>query len=66
MTTEAARVAAFWESHPCGDGAMGGLKIAYRGDYETFFTAYDRMRYAIGVPHPGLPRCYAGVRKEAP
>lgn len=36
----------FWNSHPCGDGLVGGLEGRYRGDYERFFTEYDELRYA--------------------
>jgi SAM-dependent methyltransferase len=35
----------FWNAHPCGDWQVGGLEDAYRGDYERFFTDYDRFRY---------------------
>jgi SAM-dependent methyltransferase len=31
----------FWDSHPCGDGLVEGL----RGDYEAFFQRYDAFRY---------------------
>lgn len=34
-------VAAFWETHPCGNDQVGGL----RGDYEQFFKTYDAFRY---------------------
>jgi SAM-dependent methyltransferase len=40
-----ADVAAFWEAHPCGDVGVGGLLETFRGDYEAFFSAYDRSRY---------------------
>jgi len=31
----------FWNTHPCGDHQVEGL----RGDYEAFFCRYDEMRY---------------------
>jgi SAM-dependent methyltransferase len=34
----------FWQSHPCGDFQVGGS--ANYADYESFFTAYDKFRYA--------------------
>ena len=40
-----ADVAAFWEAHPCGDLVVGGLLDTFHGDYEAFFSAYDRSRY---------------------
>ncbi len=40
-----AEVAEFWESHPCGDLAVGGLTDMFHGNYELFFSAYDRVRY---------------------
>jgi SAM-dependent methyltransferase len=42
MTEE--QVRDFWEHHPCGDMQAGGLS-QYGGDYEAFFTQYDRLRY---------------------
>jgi SAM-dependent methyltransferase len=35
----------FWNRYPCGDVLVGDLR-KYRGDYEAFFAAYDRFRYA--------------------
>jgi SAM-dependent methyltransferase len=35
----------FWNSHPCGDHLVGGLRGAFGDDYERFFTAYDAWRY---------------------
>jgi SAM-dependent methyltransferase len=35
----------FWQEHACGDAQVGGLHKRFRGDYEKFFTAYDRFRY---------------------
>lgn len=34
----------FWNRYPCGDLQVGGLE-ARRGDYEAFFSDYDRFRY---------------------
>ncbi|MDD5542178.1 MAG: class I SAM-dependent methyltransferase [Acidobacteriia bacterium] len=34
----------FWNEHPCGDVHMGGIQ-PYLGDYEKFFSDYDRYRY---------------------
>lgn len=31
----------FWNSHPCGEEAVGGIKK----DYEDFFNRYDEFRY---------------------
>jgi ubiquinone/menaquinone biosynthesis C-methylase UbiE len=52
MTIDA-DVAAFWQDHPCGDEIIGGLGRAYQGDYEAFFTAYDRARYRLESHIPG-------------
>ncbi len=38
-------VQGFWQAHPCGDAQVGGLQDRFRGDYEKFFTDYDRFRY---------------------
>jgi predicted TPR repeat methyltransferase len=35
----------FWQNHPCGDVQVGGLHDRFRGDYEEFFSDYDRFRY---------------------
>jgi len=35
----------FWQEHACGDAQVGGLHERFRGDYEIFFTDYDRFRY---------------------
>lgn len=35
------QVASFWETHPCGDQQVGGLK----DDYHDFFDRYDAFRY---------------------
>jgi len=34
----------FWNRNPCGDWQVGGLEQR-RGDYEAFFTDYDKFRY---------------------
>lgn len=35
----------FWNSHPCGDHIVGGLRGTFADDYERFFAAYDAWRY---------------------
>ena len=35
----------FWQDHACGDAQVGGLRERFDGDYEEFFTDYDRFRY---------------------
>jgi SAM-dependent methyltransferase len=35
----------FWQEHACGDAQVGGLRERFRGDYDNFFTDYDRFRY---------------------
>jgi SAM-dependent methyltransferase len=35
----------FWQDHACGDAQVGGLRERFQGDYEKFFTDYDRFRY---------------------
>lgn len=35
----------FWQDHACGDAQIGGLRQRFHGDYEKFFTDYDRFRY---------------------
>jgi SAM-dependent methyltransferase len=47
VTTPETEVARFWQSHPCGDQLIGGLREGYRDDYEAFFTDYDKARYRI-------------------
>jgi SAM-dependent methyltransferase len=37
-------IQAFWNEHPCGDFQVGGLH-EHGGDYESFFSSYDRFRY---------------------
>jgi SAM-dependent methyltransferase len=44
MPMEESAIQAFWDSHPCGDGQVGGLRER-GGDYEAFFNAYDQYRY---------------------
>lgn len=38
-------VRSFWQDHACGDAQVGGLRDRFQGDYEKFFTEYDRFRY---------------------
>ncbi len=35
----------FWQQHACGDAQVGGLWDRFQGDYEQFFSDYDRFRY---------------------
>jgi len=35
----------FWQYHACGDAQVGGLRERFKGDYDDFFTSYDRFRY---------------------
>ena len=42
ITMDEKEVANFWETHPCGDHQVGGIK----GDYEKFFLKYDKFRYS--------------------
>jgi SAM-dependent methyltransferase len=51
-------IQSFWNRHPCGDGQVGGLNDAYRGDYEAFFRAYDAFRYRSEAHIPG---CLDGI-----
>jgi SAM-dependent methyltransferase len=39
-----AEIQDFWNRHPCGDMQVGGFE-QYRGDYESFYSNYDRFRY---------------------
>jgi SAM-dependent methyltransferase len=48
----------FWQSHPCGDAQIGGLRDRFRGDYDDFFSNYDQFRYR-NEPH--LPACIAAL-----
>jgi SAM-dependent methyltransferase len=45
MRMDEGTIATFWDTHPCGDAQVGGLDERYRGDYDSFFTDYDRFRY---------------------
>lgn len=38
-------IQSFWNTHPCGDHLVGGLREESRGDYEAFFKRYDAHRY---------------------
>jgi SAM-dependent methyltransferase len=35
----------FWNTHPCGDHIVGGLREGFADDYERFFASYDHWRY---------------------
>jgi SAM-dependent methyltransferase len=48
----------FWQDHACGDAQVGGLRQRFRGDYDEFFTDYDRFRYR-NERH--LPACIAAL-----
>jgi SAM-dependent methyltransferase len=48
-----ATIGEFWQAHPCGDGIVGGLEQAHRGDLERFFAAYDAWRYRQEGHIPG-------------
>jgi SAM-dependent methyltransferase len=43
----------FWQGHACGDAQVGGLRDRFHGDYEKFFTDYDRFRYQNERHLPG-------------
>jgi SAM-dependent methyltransferase len=45
----------FWQNHACGDAQVGGLRERFSGDYEKFFTDYDRFRYQT---ESHLPACF--------
>src|SRR6185503_6355550 len=55
-------IAAFWNSHPCGEESSGPL-AAMGGAYEEFFERYDAFRYALEAH---IPRCLddLGVRRK--
>jgi len=46
-------VQAFWQDHACGDAQVGGLRERFAGDFERFFTDYDKFRYASERHIPG-------------
>jgi SAM-dependent methyltransferase len=48
----------FWQEHACGDDQVGGLRTRFDGDYDKFFTEYDRFRYS-NERH--LPSCLAAL-----
>ena len=48
----------FWQDHACGDALVGGLRDRFGGDYEKFFSDYDRFRYAM---ESHLPACLDGL-----
>jgi SAM-dependent methyltransferase len=41
-----AEIEGFWNTHPCGEHLVGGLKAGHGGDYMAFFRRYDAHRYA--------------------
>jgi SAM-dependent methyltransferase len=43
---EEREVRQFWQDNACGDEQVGGLHSRFGGDYEKFFTEYDRFRYS--------------------
>eukprot|EP00456_Euglypha_rotunda_P038462 TRINITY_DN2956_c0_g1_i8.p1 TRINITY_DN2956_c0_g1~~TRINITY_DN2956_c0_g1_i8.p1 ORF type:complete len:290 (-),score=40.90 TRINITY_DN2956_c0_g1_i8:409-1278(-) len=47
----------FWNQNPCGDMQVGGLEQR-RGDYEAFFSDYDRFRYR---KEAHIIRCLDGI-----
>jgi ubiquinone/menaquinone biosynthesis C-methylase UbiE len=54
IRSEEAQIREFWSSHPCGDHLVGGLDARYEGEFDTFFTEYDRFRYSL---EDHIPRC---------
>lgn len=47
----------FWNRNPCGDQQVGGLQER-RGDYEAFFSDYDKFRYR---KEGHILRCLDGI-----
>jgi len=43
----------FWQHHACGDAQVGGLRERFNGDFESFFSDYDKFRYATERHIPG-------------
>ena len=52
------QIEAFWGDHPCGNALVGGLDERFRGDYESFFAAYDNWRYKI---ENHIPECLSNI-----
>jgi SAM-dependent methyltransferase len=52
-----ADIADFWDTHPCGEAIVDGL----RGDYDRFFTEYDRVKYQS---ESHIPRCIGELGVE--
>lgn len=48
-TLSEARIAEFWEAHPCGDQFVSGTSR----DHDEFFTLYDAFRYRHEAHIPG-------------
>lgn len=46
-------VQAFWQDNACGDAQVGGLRERFNGDFDSFFTDYDRFRYSTERHIPG-------------
>ena len=46
MLMDEQTVQGFWQDHACGDAQVGGLRERFLGDYEEFFTDYDKFRYS--------------------
>jgi SAM-dependent methyltransferase len=44
--TDEQEVRQFWQDNACGDEQVGGLQSRFGGDYDKFFTEYDRFRYS--------------------
>jgi SAM-dependent methyltransferase len=54
-------VQSFWQDHACGDAQVGGLWDRFKGDYEQFFTDYDRFRYRT---ERHIPKCIEALQVE--
>jgi len=48
----------FWDSHPCGEKLIGEGLGERHGDYEAFFSDYDRFRYRT---EGHILRCLDGI-----
>jgi len=59
--SDEARIASFWQAHPCGDEMIGGLVERYREDFTAFFCAYDESRYKL---ESHIPRCLDALGVE--
>lgn len=45
--TDEALIEAFWDSHPCGEGMVGGLSARQVEEYRAFFNRYDALKYSL-------------------